>query len=401
MKRFMTKKVLVVGVAVALVLGIGGAAFAYFTSTGTGTGSAPVATVSPLVINQIGGVPVYNSIIDGSAYQWSFAYNATGANDFGNEIILTKANQLLTDVTVAMGNFNSATDPSKGSLPVTLTIYKAGSGGLPGAFIGSDTVDVIPPATSTGYESTLPAPYGIANFNVTFDFTSQYLTLPSDVVYGISYDNSTVDTGLNVNLSYENPSVGSDTYPGYLYVSTGNGSDDSVGGPTGEITCSDVSSTFAQYSTASGNSGACGLAATPGPSNQIPGANLIPAVEFDATGVSDLYPGGPSVPINFSVTNPGAASAEVQTVTIKIAYDSNGNIETTANDPSTAVDGCSASWFEINGSYPSATLTLDQNLLPGTALSWVGAASISMPADSVDNQNACQGKNVGLLFSSN
>ncbi len=31
MKRFMNKKVAVVGIAVALVLGIGGAAFAYFT----------------------------------------------------------------------------------------------------------------------------------------------------------------------------------------------------------------------------------------------------------------------------------------------------------------------------------------------------------------------------------
>ena len=44
MKRFMNKKMLVVGVAVALVLGIGGVAFAYFTSNGTGTGSADVGS---------------------------------------------------------------------------------------------------------------------------------------------------------------------------------------------------------------------------------------------------------------------------------------------------------------------------------------------------------------------
>jgi tetrahydromethanopterin S-methyltransferase subunit D len=50
MKRFMSKKVAVVGLAVALVIGIGGAAFAYFTSTGTGTGSAVVGTSSNLTL---------------------------------------------------------------------------------------------------------------------------------------------------------------------------------------------------------------------------------------------------------------------------------------------------------------------------------------------------------------
>ena len=61
MKRFMNKKLLVVGVAVALVLGVGGAAFAYFSSTGSGTGSAGVGTGSNLIITQI-GAPVYNSL---------------------------------------------------------------------------------------------------------------------------------------------------------------------------------------------------------------------------------------------------------------------------------------------------------------------------------------------------
>jgi hypothetical protein len=45
MKRFMSRKVAVVGIAVGLTLGLSGAAFAYFTSTGSGSGSA--ATGSP------------------------------------------------------------------------------------------------------------------------------------------------------------------------------------------------------------------------------------------------------------------------------------------------------------------------------------------------------------------
>ena len=46
MKRFMNKKVAVVGLTVALVMGVGGAAFAYFSSTGGGTGSAGVGTAA-------------------------------------------------------------------------------------------------------------------------------------------------------------------------------------------------------------------------------------------------------------------------------------------------------------------------------------------------------------------
>jgi hypothetical protein len=46
MKRFMSKKVAVVGIAVGLTLGLSGAAFAYFLSTGTGAGTATVGSAS-------------------------------------------------------------------------------------------------------------------------------------------------------------------------------------------------------------------------------------------------------------------------------------------------------------------------------------------------------------------
>jgi len=403
MKRFMNKKVLVVGVAVALAIAAGGAAFAFFSSTGSGTGSAQTGKSVPLLIDQLSGTPMYNSIIDPTAYQWSFAYTAsTDAIDFGNEITLANGGGLLTDVTVAMSNWNpvSLSVP----IPITLTIYDASSGGLPGAVIGSDLVNLTPPGTVAGdADGTNPA--GIDNFNVTFDFTSQHLTLPSDVVYGISYNDNTQDDNLNVNLSYEPPSVGSDTYPGYLFVqqegsgyASPYGSGTVIGGPYGQITCDTVSSTFAQYSTASGNGGNCGLSATPGPSGQIPGPNLVPAVEFDTSSMGDLYPGGPAQPINFSITNPGGGNEQVQTVTISVAsYD--GDVETVAGDSGSAVSGCVASWFTINGS-PSATLTLNQNIPGGGTIDWVGAANISLTNEPFE-QDACQGINIGLNFSSN
>jgi hypothetical protein len=167
-----------------------------------------------------------------------------------------------------------ATFPGSGtdSIRVTLNIYQ--SGGViepgnavpPGGLITSDTVDVTPPANA----GTVPK-----NFTVTFDFGG--VTLPSDVVYGIEYDDSTLDTGLNVNLSYESssvPSAGADTFPGFLFASTIDGTNGAVGGPSGEITCQNVSATYAQYDTSA--HGACGLdAIANGPTIAV-----VPAVEF-------------------------------------------------------------------------------------------------------------------------
>jgi hypothetical protein len=216
-----------------------------------------------------------------SNYVWSYAYDATGANQFGNDITLANGGGQLSDVVVSMGNFNPASQSEP--LDITLNIYNPGASEpgnsvAAGSLITSDTVSVTPPGTSTGY--TGPGALGIDNFNATFNFTSKHVTLPDDVVYDITYNNTTVDTGLNVNLSYESssvPSVGADTYPGYLFVATLNGTDGATGGASGEITCTDVNSTFEQYSTqpTAYGSTACGLAALPAG----PGL-LVPAVAF-------------------------------------------------------------------------------------------------------------------------
>jgi len=86
MKRFMNKKVAVVGLAVALVIGVGGAAFGWWSSSGAGTGSAPVGTASPFVINQTGTI-AYNSLVDPSMYQWALTASRADS-ELGNEITL-------------------------------------------------------------------------------------------------------------------------------------------------------------------------------------------------------------------------------------------------------------------------------------------------------------------------
>ena len=52
MKRFMTRKVLTVGIAAGLTLGIAGAALAFWTTSGTGNGSAGVGAPVGITVNQ-------------------------------------------------------------------------------------------------------------------------------------------------------------------------------------------------------------------------------------------------------------------------------------------------------------------------------------------------------------
>lgn len=273
--RFFTKRMRIFATAVAATLTLGLACTA-IASAGTRGGENP----SPFPAT----ASYYNSMSLSSNYVWSYSFDGTGANQFGNDITLANGGGRLGEVVVSMSNFN----PASGSapLPITLNIYnpntslsEPGNSVVPGSLIATDTVTVTPPGTAAGFNTGNPPTYGIANFNVTFNFESQRIVLPDDVVYGIAYNNTTVDTGVNVNLSYESssvPSEGADTYPGYLFVATANGNG-ATGGPGGEITCQNVSSTFAQYSTqpTTYGSSACGLAALPaGPDL------LVPAVEF-------------------------------------------------------------------------------------------------------------------------
>ena len=195
--------------------GATGAAGAPGAKGDTGAQGVPGPPGAPAVNPQV----LYDSMTVSDNYVWSMAYvSATGLNEFGTDITLANGGGSLKHATVSMATFpGSGTD----SIPVTLNIYQSGgvtepSNGHPtGALIATNTVNVTPPANA----GSVPK-----NFTVTFDFGG--VTLPSDVVYGIAYDDSTLDTGLNVNLSYESssvPSAGADTFPGFLFASTKDG----------------------------------------------------------------------------------------------------------------------------------------------------------------------------------
>ncbi len=280
--KFLTKRmrVLTVAAAAALTLGLACTAIASAGTSGRGPGKGGGIS-SPFPV--FSSPTLYNSMTVSANYVWSMAFEATGADQLGNDITLANGGGRLGDVVVSMGNFAPASESTP--LNITLNIYnpsasEPGNGVAPGSLIATDTVTITPPGTASGYTGTPSSTSGIDNFNVTFNFQSQRITLPDEVVYGIAYNNTTVDTGVNVNLSYDSssvPSVGADTYPGYLFVAQAAGGNTDVGGPTGEITCQSVSTVFEQYSTQPSvyGSTACGLAALPvGP------GLLVPAVEF-------------------------------------------------------------------------------------------------------------------------
>ena len=386
MKRFKNKKMLTIGLVTALVLGLGGAAFAYFTTTGTGTGSAHVGTPSNLVITQL-GTPAYNSTVPLADYTYSQAFNGTQINRFGNEVTLASSSGPLTSAVVAMVNFGSTAFTTH----ITFSVYSPSL-----TLLTSDTENVAVP--NCAVPGTVCSASGHAKFNATFSNFSPSVVLPSTVVYGIKLvdlvTNDLTPVGsLNVALSTEpiNVSVGSDTNPGYLFVDENPAVSLTPAGQ--EITCSALVSGFAQYPTAADPTTGCGE--TTQSVAPFANDNFIPAVELNVSGMGDLYPGGPAQPINFSVTNPGSIPDALATVTIAVAADPVSNlVEAVPGYTSSDIAGCYANWFTIiqpsviNGSVAAGQTWVDSP----------SGASITMPSDSVDNQDGCEGANIGLTF---
>ncbi len=414
MKRFMNKKLLVVGVAVALVLGIGGAAFAFFTSSGGGTGSAQVGTASNLSIHQDGATVYDSTIAPLPGNTPSFAFEATGTYEFGNEITPVASTSPLDTVVVDMDSWACQTGSGATCVttpgatfpvPITFNIYSPAS--PTGSPLATDTQTFnIPFRPSSGgctdttawFDATTNACYHGLLTPVTFNFSSQDFVLPSTLVYGIEFN--TADYGpvpthnesgfynsLNVGLSTEptNVTVGSDTEPGNVFVA---GTQGDIG--PGEITCSTLGAGFAQYPTASCDGGLQGLGTT----------YNVPAVQFNVTNPvpPDLYPGGAAQPINFTVDNLGSVPAHVGSIDISVAFDpANNYVESTPGDTNTDVVGCYVGWFGFN----NVPVVVNGNIPPGDTdyLSTSTGASIYM-GESGTNQDACEGAALGLIFTS-
>lgn len=140
--------------------------------------------------------------------------------------------------------------------PLTLNLYAASAGPLPGALIATKTVTFTMPYRPSA-DPTCPdgKPWkdaggncfnGLA-FTVTFDFTADNLALPSELIWGIAYNTSTAGNSplgpqacgsncpydsLNVGLSPA-ATIGTDVDPDALYWDTSIASWYSDGGTAG------------------------------------------------------------------------------------------------------------------------------------------------------------------------
>lgn len=371
------KKPLIASLAATVAILGGGAAYAFFTSSGSGAGSAHTGAAASLTISQVGAG--YDSLIPSNNYSQDQTFGGAGISEFGNDITLsTPAAPELVSVVVAMDNWG----PQINNLPITFTIT-----GTPGGA----------PLTDTETYSFAPAPNSDtpSETNITFHFASQNAFVDQSLVYGISYDSNASDTpngsALNVALSNSDSdlSVGTDTNPGTVWLDT---SYSTIGDDFPACTYAPpfTTGTFEQVTTdcgpyAVGNPGAYGT-----PAQVQAGSDDIPAVEFNVVGgtTSLLYPGGPSQPVDFAITNAGSSSVHVATVTTTVT---NVTTNTIAGD-----EACSATMYPLT----DPVVTVDANIPPGTTIFSPSGTSIKMTDDG-NNQDNCENAVVSLGFTSN
>jgi hypothetical protein len=371
MKLFKTrKKMATVGITFALVIGGAGAAFAYFTSTGSGTGSAKTGTASNLTISQVGAG--YDSLAP--TYHQDQCFECASLTEFGNEINLAPGSGQLGNVVVAFRSYAGGTS----SEPITLTLYSPAG---PPSYVGSE----VTPYSSVTTSPVIPPGNGHTVFYATFNFSALDLTLSGPVVYGISF---TDEPGVTINValsnSVSNLTVGTDVYPGNVFVD-GATNALSASGDAGSCSTSTAAvfmATDINCATPGGNYGAYGPGSNPTNAD-------IPAVEFNVVGgtTPPLYPGGPSQPVDFAITNPGSSPALVTSVTTTVTGVTTGILP---------LEPCTTNMYTLGDS----PVTLNTNVPTGTTFFSPSGTTISMLNDS-NNQDNCENSVVSLSFSSN
>lgn len=121
----------------------------------------------------------------------SLGFQATQTSEFGDRINFGGSDRYLQSATITMSSWARSENYGNAvsfTHPLTLNIYAAGSGNLPGALLGSvtQTMTILYRPTGWGFN-------GIAT-NVTFDLSSLALTAPNSIVWGIGYNTQTYGT---------------------------------------------------------------------------------------------------------------------------------------------------------------------------------------------------------------
>lgn len=383
-----------IGSAVAVLLGAV-AAFAYFTATGSGTGSAQTGSAADVTITQVGAG--YDSLVTTSNTNANYfqdqCFDCASISQFGNAITLANPGyQRLVSAVVAFRNWGAAVS----GVPITLEIV----GGGPTRTV---TQNVNLPASQPNGRPT--------TFNVRFPFTS-HPYVSQQLVYRISFPTSynhvpaaaPVADSLNVALSdsFTQLSVGQDTNPGTVYVTTSLGA--GIGGDFPSCTVP-TGNTWQQVPVNCGPS----APGNPGAYGNFGGVTTnadIPAVEFNVMGgvASPLYPGAPGQPVDLAITNPGGGSVHIDTLTFQIGNGAGGSATNKGSCNTDIVNAGAPWWYQLTPNTDGAGLIEADtnggsgwNVPPGTTIVSPTGVSIKM-IDSGTSQDHCQNALVHLKF---
>jgi hypothetical protein len=152
------------------------------------------------------------------------------------------------------------------------------------------------------------------------------------------------------------------------------------------------------YFTASGSgAGSAQVGTTNSPNNW--------SVSVTGDSTDNLYPGGNTATMPYTITNSSPGHLGLRSVSVAVATDNtgdanNGDIETTAGDASTAVPGCLASWFSVDGQsgpsdsapslkYLGSTATPTFDVASNGVVS--GTATLQLTDLTTTDQDPCQG----------
>jgi hypothetical protein len=373
------RRMAVVGLTVGLVAGASGLAVAYFTSSGSGNGSAQTGTASNVTISQVGAG--YDSLAP--SYHQDQCFGCSDLTEFGNAISLAPGSGQLANVVVAFRSYGAATS----SEPITLTLYSPA--GAPN-YVGGE----LTPYSSVTITPSIPqGDVTRATFEETFDFSHLDLTLSGPVVYGVSW----TDAGgavINVALSnsVSNLTVGSDQYPGYVFVNGTDNNSLSASGDAGSCATSTAGTFMAtniNCATPGGNYGAYGPGSNPENAD-------IPAVEFNVVGGSTapLYPGGPTQPVDFAIINSGTPTHITSVTTSITGLTGTGSI---GGD-----ETCTVGMYSLNSTGPvvsSAVDPINATVPTGTSFYSPSGTVIRM-IDDGNNQDNCENAVATLGFTS-
>ena len=179
----------------------------------------------------------------------SLGYNAQLTTEWGDRIQFAAGGRELTKVTITLSNwataakYPSVTSPTGFSVPLTLNLYNvSATGNSVGPLILSNTLNTFVPwrpvadascpesdGNGRGWKDGTGTCYNGQALNVTFDLSSFNITLPNQLIYGLSFlTNSTSQTtapGPYDSLNYAASGVtttGTDVDPTSNFWNTSN-----------------------------------------------------------------------------------------------------------------------------------------------------------------------------------